>query len=152
MPNRKIFLDTEFIDTGKEIDLISIALVKESGESLYLISSEFDESKADKWLLDNVIRHLPTEGRETRQEIKESIIKFLGKKHNYEFWAHYASYDWVVFCQLFGRMLDLPKNYSYWVRDFKFIQKGEMVESKTKHNALSDAIALKESYKNVMSK
>lgn len=35
------------------------------------------------------------------------------------FYAYYADYDWVVFCSLFGRMLDLPKGYPMYCRDLK---------------------------------
>lgn len=36
-----------------------------------------------------------------------------------EFWAYYADYDWVVFCQLFGTMMDLPKGFPMYCRDLK---------------------------------
>ena len=36
-----------------------------------------------------------------------------------EFYAYYADYDWVVFCWLFGRMIDLPKNFPMYCRDLK---------------------------------
>lgn len=36
-----------------------------------------------------------------------------------EFYAYYASYDWVVFCWLFGRMVLLPKGFPMYCRDLK---------------------------------
>lgn len=36
-----------------------------------------------------------------------------------EFYAYYADYDWVVFCSLFGRMIDLPKGYPMYCNDLK---------------------------------
>jgi hypothetical protein len=36
-----------------------------------------------------------------------------------EFYAYYADYDWVVFCSLFGRMIDLPKGFPMYARDLK---------------------------------
>ena len=36
-----------------------------------------------------------------------------------EFYAYYADYDWVVFCSLFGRMIDLPKGFPMYCRDLK---------------------------------
>lgn len=36
-----------------------------------------------------------------------------------EFYAWYADYDWVVFCSLFGRMIDLPKGFPMYCRDIK---------------------------------
>lgn len=39
-----------------------------------------------------------------------------------EFYAYYADYDWVVFCSLFGRMIDLPKEFPMYCKDLKQIQ------------------------------
>lgn len=36
-----------------------------------------------------------------------------------QFYAYYADYDWVVFCWLFGRMIDLPKGFPMYCRDLK---------------------------------
>jgi len=36
-----------------------------------------------------------------------------------EFYAYYADYDWVVFCSLFGRMIDLPKEFPMYCVDLK---------------------------------
>lgn len=35
------------------------------------------------------------------------------------FYGYYADYDWVVFCWLFGRMIDLPKGFPKYCRDLK---------------------------------
>lgn len=36
-----------------------------------------------------------------------------------EFYAYYADYDWVLFCSLFGRMIDLPKGFPMYCFDLK---------------------------------
>jgi 3'-5' exoribonuclease Rv2179c-like domain len=54
----RYWMDTEFIDDGKTIDLISIGIVCEDGRELYLQSAEFDESKANEWVKENVFPHL----------------------------------------------------------------------------------------------
>ena len=36
-----------------------------------------------------------------------------------EFYGYYADYDWVVFCWLYGRMIDLPKGFPMYCRDIK---------------------------------
>lgn len=36
-----------------------------------------------------------------------------------EFYAYYADYDWVLFCSLFGRMIDLPPEFPQYCRDLK---------------------------------
>jgi len=38
-----------------------------------------------------------------------------------EFYAYYADYDWVVFCWLFGRMIDLPNGFPMYCTDLKQI-------------------------------
>ena len=35
------------------------------------------------------------------------------------FYAYYADYDWVVFCWLFGKMMDLPKGFPMYCKDLK---------------------------------
>jgi hypothetical protein len=57
----RIFIDTEFIEDGRTIDLISIGLVAEDGREYYAVSSEFDLKKlaASEWLMANVWPSLP---------------------------------------------------------------------------------------------
>ena len=45
--------------------------------------------------------------------LENSIIKYP------EFYAYFADYDWVVFCWLFGKMIDLPKGFPMYCRDLK---------------------------------
>ncbi len=42
-----------------------------------------------------------------------------------EFYGYYADYDWVLFCSLFGIMMDLPKGFPMYCRDLK-----QMVDAK----------------------
>ena len=46
MSTTKYFLDTEFIEDGKTIDLISLGIVCEDGRELYLQNSECEFQKA----------------------------------------------------------------------------------------------------------
>jgi chromosomal replication initiation ATPase DnaA len=38
---------------------------------------------------------------------------------NIEFYGYYADYDWVLFCSLYGRMIDLPKGFPMYCKDLK---------------------------------
>ncbi len=38
---------------------------------------------------------------------------------NTEFYGYYSDYDWVVFCWLFGKMMDLPKGFPMYCKDLK---------------------------------
>lgn len=58
----KIFYDTEFIDTGKTIDLISIGMVREDGRELYAVADDRDvitRAIEHEWLRKNVVPSLP---------------------------------------------------------------------------------------------
>ncbi|MGH2509658.1 MAG: hypothetical protein ACRDHZ_19950 [Ktedonobacteraceae bacterium] len=54
----RYWMDTEFIDDGKTIDLISIGIVCEDGRELYLQSTELDPRNASPWVKDNVLAKL----------------------------------------------------------------------------------------------
>lgn len=131
------------------IDLISIGIVCEDGREYYRISNSFDFMAAcsNEWLKNNVIIPLARElapetdigddlrphvifwkvteaieGKDKTAEparIAQEIIEFIGEDDSPEFYAYYADYDWVVFCWLFGRMIDLPKGFPMYCRDLK---------------------------------
>lgn len=138
----RYYLDTEFIDDGanESLQMISIALVCDDGRELYLVNSEFDRSRCDAWLEENVIKQLPAcacpgAGTlshlghnyagcrwRTRAQIRDEIVDFVrdpGDGVKPEVWAYFASYDWVLFCQLFGKMINMPKHFPWLVNDLK---------------------------------
>lgn len=55
----RYFIDTEFIDDGEVVDLISIGIVGSDGRELYLQSCEFNHRIASLWVRENVLRQLP---------------------------------------------------------------------------------------------
>lgn len=114
----RYFFDTEFIEDGKTIDLLSIGIVSEDGREYYAVSSECDVSKAGDWVKANVLPHINLSEGKPREQIKKEILAFVGEEKP-EFWAYYADYDWVTLCQLFGRMIDLPKHFPKYCRDIK---------------------------------
>ena len=140
----KYFLDTEFIEYPNTIDLISIGIVAEDGREYYAISSEFDESKASQWVKDNVISKLVDKyNRLPRSVIAREIIEFIGSDKP-EFWGYYTDYDWVVFCWLFGTMMELPKGFPMYCNDIKQLCNSlgnpELPKMQGQdHNALDDA-------------
>lgn len=163
----KYWFDTEFIEDGKTIDLISIGIVAEDGRELYRQSLEFDATKASSWVRENVLPHLihldlndvgtwpgfwtachnrcqGECGWVLRLKMRQDILAFVGDDPKPEFWAYYADYDWVVLCQLFGTMMDLPKGWPMYCRDVK--QWCDMLgnptlpeQTGTEHHALADA-------------
>lgn len=166
----RYFYDCEFLENGKTIDLISIGIYSEDGREFYAVSDAFDTMKVatNEWLMENVmssIEHKVIERRipnlegvptyldleitdpalKSRKEIREGILDFV-KGTWPELWAWYGAYDHVALCQLFGRMIDLPKNFPMFTMDIKQVQKqlGVLgIEMPTQpeglHNALADA-------------
>lgn len=123
----RIFYDTEFLDTGTTIDLISIGMVREDGRELYAVSSEFDQAAVIRngWLMANVWPTLPTikppRGQRgttrldlahphvrPRAQIARMVADFILSTPNPELWAYYSAYDHVALAQLWGPMINLP--------------------------------------------
>lgn len=54
------------------------------------------------------------------KEVSEiSFEDWYSKKYNPKFYAYFADYDWVVFCWLFGKMINLPKGFPKYCIDLK---------------------------------
>lgn len=175
------FMDTEFHEDGKTIDLISLGIVAQDGRELYAcnLDAELHRCHAkDFWLKDNVLSKLPPYDDDAwmrKNEIRTRILDFVlaplpldpsgalgnssmlkdrktidGKKP--EFWGYYSDYDWVVFCQLFGRMIDLPPQFPMFCMDLKQLSVDvgspkHPKQDKGEHNALSDARWNRDLYK-----
>lgn len=145
----KYFLDTEFYEDGKTIDLISIGIVCEDGREFYAISRDAQLHRVSNWVRANVLSQLPRYDNpvwRTRAQIKLEVQHFVlvEESKKPEFWAYYADYDWVVLCQLFGTMMDLPKHMPKFCMDLK--QLAVMMgnpelpkQPEGEHNALADA-------------
>jgi len=112
----RIFFDTEFIEDGAIIDLISIGMVREDGAEYYAEAHECDLLFASEWVKQNVIPHLRG-GKKLRRQIAQEIVEFVGQSP--EFWAYFADYDWVVLCQLYGTMMQLPEGWPKFCLDIK---------------------------------
>lgn len=153
----KYFLDTEFIEggPGKPIQLISIGMVDETGKVLYAISNEFREADASQWVRDNVLPNLaPTMPRHSLNEIAAMIRAFAPPATQPEFWGYYGDYDWVVFCQIFGTMMNLPDGYPMYLLDIKqlCVAMGDPrlpKQDAAEHNALNDALWNKQAWESL---
>lgn len=142
----RYYIDTEFIENGRTIDLISIGIVCDDGREYYAEVDEVSWGTADQWVLDNVKPHLVGGFyRHSKKQIASDTIRFIKEgKGKPQFWGYYADYDWVVLCQLYGRMVDLPEGFPMFCMDLKQLA----VESSNpklpgqrgiEHHALADA-------------
>lgn len=117
----RYFLDTEFIESGPErpIHLLSIGMVSENGGELIAVNANAPLHEACDWVWQNVIPHLDHTYDMPLPAIRAEILRFVGHDPRPEFWAYFADYDWVVFCQIFGTMLDLPSEWPKYCMDLK---------------------------------
>jgi hypothetical protein len=141
--------DTEFIEDGTTIDLVSIGVVSEDGtRELYCVSTEFDPDKAIPWVRRNVLDQLPSPADTawcSRATIRDRLLEFLtADGEDIELWAWYGAYDHVAICQLWGAMRALPRALPRFTRDLR--QRWEDVGSPPlpadppgQHDALVDA-------------
>lgn len=152
----KYFFDTEFNPTPfvGYPSLISIAIVSDDGREFYAISKDFDTEAAarNQWLMANVLPKLDRDRAELwmhREQMAEAISDFVGDDTKPEFWAYFADFDWVLFCEIFGGMLEMSDQHKRWpmycrdlkqvmdMTDFPSVLKPDDPEDE--HNALADA-------------
>jgi len=147
----RIWFDTEFVDTGDRIILISIGLVREDDEMFYA-ELETPETLCNhpvsQWVKDHVYPQLngKTSTFWSRRAAADHIKGFVENRP--EFWAYVADYDWVALSQLYGPLVNRPTGWpwtafdAYQLADFqKYVVKPDKA-----HHALSDALALKVSF------
>ncbi len=161
----KIFYDTEFLEDGKTIALISIAMVAEDGREYYAVNRKMPVRRIKKhpWLMANVVPSLPKGHGERRlsvpkrwlfdyadpcvkrpDQIARDVRRFILGTPDRQLWAWYGAYDHVLLSQLWGRMIDHPEGVPIWTNDLK--QEAERLgspkmpeQASGEHNALADA-------------
>jgi 3' exoribonuclease, RNase T-like len=120
----RYFYDTEFIDNGHVIDLISIGVVAEDGREYYAVSTEFNAELAGRWVRAHVLPKLPPPASalwRPRSRIRDDLEDFLGVEGDepIELWAWVGAYDHVVLCQLWGPMTALPPQIPRFTRELR---------------------------------
>jgi len=172
----KIFFDTEFTGLHQDTTLISIGMVSEDGQEFYAELDDFDLEQVDDWIKENVTNHLWIQNPDTvvppdveylvgeEWFIINEVHTWLSQFDSIEMWSDCLAYDWVLFCQLFGGAMYLPKHIYYIPFDISTLFKargidpdisreefaladesGALPDPSTwqKHNALWDAIIIK---------
>jgi hypothetical protein len=180
----KLYFDTEFTGLHKNTTLISIGLISDDGRSFYAELTDYDKSQVDNWLQTNVIDNLimgseydnrndfyikhrhPMDAPEENQYslqlrcdknvLKDELSKWLEQFDEIEVWSDCLSYDWVLFCDIFGGALNIPKNIYYIPFDLCTLFKENGIDpdinredfagirsDAMKHNALWDAQVIK---------
>lgn len=145
----RYFYDTEFIEDGRTIELISIGVVAEDGREYYAVSTEFDPGRAGRWVRTHVLPKLPSPSSprwRSRSQIRADLEEFLrmGGDEPIELWAWIGAYDHVVLCQLWGTMPALPQAIPRFTRELRQLWEDRgspplPARSEGAHDALVDA-------------
>ena len=180
MSKTKLFLDTEFSGLHQNTTLISIGLVSECGKTFYSELTDYDKSQIDEWLQTNVIDKLhlkkPTDTQEvivntfgknrehttlcgTKDWLQRELRFWLEQFDQVEIWSDCLSYDWVLFCEIFGGAFSIPKNVYYIPFDLSTLLYAKgidadinredfagMTDSSKKHSAFWDAKVIQQCF------
>ena len=133
-----LYLDCEF--NGFEGDLISIALVSDDGKEFY---EAIACSNPIPWVAENVIPKIGKTELVTRPLVTKRLSGFLSQFKKITIIADWPSdFKHFLDCLILGpgMMISIPKMEMHMV--------SIRVESENKHNALSDARALRCAYLN----
>jgi hypothetical protein len=182
----KLYFDLEFTGLVKNTDIISIGIVSETGESFYAEFTDYDPDKVSEWVKENVIDNLvltdrlentisaslklrKTTVKGTKEFVKDSLLRWLQKWELVEIYGDLLTYDWVLFCDLFGGALEIPKSVYYipvdlctHMKDYgidpdvnreEFVRSGNYSPKDVrKHNSLYDAFIIKRCFEIINSK
>jgi len=181
---KKLYFDTEFTGLHQKTSLISIGIISECGKTFYAELYDYDGNYVDDWINDNVISKLHLKNKDllikenklddgsfTKTEIltnmkglKTHLTNWLKQFDEVEIWSDCLAYDWVLFNQIWGSAMEIPKNVYYIPFDictlFKVagvdpdISREEYADYKSgedKHNALHDAKVIKSCYEKLIS-
>ncbi|WP_076482496.1 polyadenylate-specific 3'-exoribonuclease AS [Williamsia sterculiae] len=154
----RYFYDTEFIEDGRTIELVSIGVVAEDGREFYAVSTEFDPAGAGDWVRANVLPKLPSPASpvwKSRTRIRDDLLDFLSGgsgrgdsgsavPDDVELWAWVGAYDHVVLCQLWGPMTALPRGIPRFTHELRQLWESAERPRLPKapddaHDALADA-------------
>lgn len=166
----RIYYDTEFIERGPSlpIELISVGMVREDGETLYLINADVSISQIARhpWLALNVWPTLPLANPNNNiltwdeehedyprvvglDTLAAKVLEFVGDEP--ELWAYYGAYDHVVLAQMYGTMDQLPPSVPMYTNDVvqEWNRQGRPQlppQLSVQHHALEDALWVKEAH------
>lgn len=169
----RIFMDCEFTGLHQHTTLISIALVADDDKIFYAELTDYDPGQVNEWIQKNVIDAL--QGQEWKPQsnvtfyhgdhagLRDAVGNWLAQYavEGVQVWSDVYAWDWVLFCEIFGSALHLPRGVFYMPFDLatymqvmgmdpdidrdEFAIGGHMpLARSSKHNALADALSIRE--------
>lgn len=189
-----LFIDAEFTGLHQATTLISLGIISECGKTFYAEFTDYDKSQLNDWLDENIIpntwvsKHNPITSMGSvysddlrwadvhvfgsTDYVKLFLEEWLAQFEEVVIWSDCLSYDWVLFCNIWGHAFSIPENIFYIPMDIctvfeikgidpdisreEYCEIETFKEEKTKelhddfksvkHNALWDAFIIRECY------
>lgn len=155
-----LYFDTEFTGLHKDTTLVSIGIVAENEQRFYAEFSDYDESRCDDWIKENVIKHTILGGNEAlakrlgednnttvilgnKEDIQHELGEWLSQFDSVQFVSDVCHYDMVLMIDIFGTAFDLPKNVSAVCHDIN--------QDIAKHYGISEREAFDKSREDIIS-
>ena len=115
-------LTKEYIDNGKYTSvgnhkMFTSAIIEDAWKNT--------EIKNNYKVLKKLINKYGKTNKQIAEEVKEftyvnlNYIDYKNINSNIQFYGYYSAYDWVAFCWLFGKMIDLPNGFPKYCIDLK---------------------------------
>jgi hypothetical protein len=166
----RVYLDTEFIDTGDRIILISIGMTDQNlSRMYYAVSTDFPVfwPRNDPWLGQHVWPHLPQTADNqldtTHEDVKSpdviaaEVSDWFRHVPSPQLWAHWPAYDTVALMQLWGRMADRPPHIPGRINDLQQTCEHEGIQvrrlpeqpARLQHHAYHDAVWCRDAHEYV---
>ena len=156
-PRKRFYLDTEFMDGtsrsySQYLQLISLGVVDDDGNTFYAINADAQMWRANDWVRENVLPLLPDRSAPLwmmQAEIAARFKAFIGDAIP-EFWGDCCAYDYVVITSLLSGMACWPEGWPYYFNDVAALLDTTKaagidlaVPNAQPHNALEDARAIR---------
>lgn len=157
----RYFINSQFIDTGKLVYPLSFAICAEDGRELYIIHDNAYNpeitSLANTFVAENVLTNFLVNPnnltrialQENSQDIAKLITDFCSADSP-KFISYYSAYHWLVLCQFYGRLIDLPRGFPHYCRDMKqWLDDigNPLQQTESRQNALDIARWIRTTYK-----
>lgn len=125
----RVFLNTECTGLHQDTILISLGLVDETGQSFYAAVVDSRDKMCS--------RFDPTECYGNAAWVAECLAKWLSKYKKVQVWADCSTYDWMLFCKLWGHEFSIPKNIYYAPYDLSTLLKIKDVDPDVNREAFA---------------
>jgi hypothetical protein len=157
----KYWFDTEFLEDGKTVELISFGAKAEDGRTYYAVNGDVNQERArahdfisrEVWpqlpLLPDGSLDLSNPLVLSKEAIARQVWEFLTfglqEGERAELWAYFGAYDHVVLAQLYGPMINMPKGLPWFTHELMQLwetsgKPEKPPHGKGHHNALQDAL------------